>query len=170
MCVSAFQLALQSRLCDRTQIGEYYPGAVRYTQADLIDPSDDYDDTNVLFYSPDMTLKDRGPWAGTRETKELEGRSTKEGHGQRETQQIRNWEGGKKRWGGKIVGTVRQIEAGDELSGSIINPHPLLFNILKTPTAHTEQSTSSLQHYPSAAMLKASTGPEKSCFSAFCCF
>lgn len=38
----------------------------------------------------------------------------------------------------KIVGTVRQIEAGDELSGSIINPHPLLFNILKTPSAHTQ--------------------------------
>lgn len=37
---------------------------------------------------------------------------------------------------GKIGETVRQIEAGDELSGSIINPHPLLFNILKTHT-HT---------------------------------
>lgn len=36
----------------------------------------------------------------------------------------------------KIGGTVRQIEAGDELSGSIINPHPLLFNILKTHTPH----------------------------------
>ncbi|XP_026150736.1 cyclic AMP receptor-like protein A isoform X2 [Mastacembelus armatus] len=56
------QLALQSRLCDRTRIGEYHPGAVRYTQADLVDLSDDDDDdTNVLFYSPDMTLKDRGP-------------------------------------------------------------------------------------------------------------
>lgn len=59
LCVSSFQLALQSRLCDRTQIGEYYLGAVRYTQADLEDLSDD-DDTNVLFYSPDMTLKGRG--------------------------------------------------------------------------------------------------------------
>ena len=39
---------------------------------------------------------------------------------------------------GKIGGTVRQIEAGDELSGSIINPHPLLFNILKT---HTHRDT-----------------------------
>ncbi|XP_035994986.1 uncharacterized protein si:dkey-100n23.5 isoform X2 [Fundulus heteroclitus] len=60
---TGLQLALQSRLCDRTRIGEYYPGAVRYTQAGLIDPSDDDDDndTNVLFYSPDMTLKDRGP-------------------------------------------------------------------------------------------------------------
>lgn len=57
---TGMQLALQSRLCDRTRIGEYYPGAVRYTQADLADLSDD-DDTNVLFYSPDMTLKDRGP-------------------------------------------------------------------------------------------------------------
>lgn len=44
------------------------------------------------------------------------------------------------------MGTVRQIEAGDELSGSIINPHPLLFNILKTPTTHTEQSSASVQH------------------------
>ncbi|XP_029936312.1 uncharacterized protein LOC115379654 isoform X2 [Myripristis murdjan] len=58
---TGIQLALQSRLCDRTRIGEYHPGAVRYTQADLVDLSDDDDDTNVLFYSPDMTLKDRGP-------------------------------------------------------------------------------------------------------------
>ncbi|XP_076021830.1 cyclic AMP receptor-like protein A isoform X2 [Genypterus blacodes] len=59
---TGMQLALQSRLCDRTRIGEYHPGAVRYTQTDLDDLSDDDDDnTNVLFYSPDMTLKDRGP-------------------------------------------------------------------------------------------------------------
>ncbi|XP_039674424.1 uncharacterized protein si:dkey-100n23.5 isoform X2 [Perca fluviatilis] len=59
---TGIQLGLQSRLCDRTRIGEYHPGAVRYTQADLVDLSDDDDDdTNVLFYSPDMTLKDRGP-------------------------------------------------------------------------------------------------------------
>ncbi|KAM8855155.1 cyclic AMP receptor-like protein A isoform 2-T2 [Spinachia spinachia] len=59
---TGMQLALQSRLCDRTRIGEYHPAAVRYTQADLGDLSDDDDDdTNVLFYSPDMTLKDRGP-------------------------------------------------------------------------------------------------------------
>lgn len=62
---SGMQLALQSRLCDRTRIGEYHPGAVRYTQADLADLSDDDeendDDANVLFYSPHMTLKDRGP-------------------------------------------------------------------------------------------------------------
>ncbi|XP_034741920.1 cyclic AMP receptor-like protein A [Etheostoma cragini] len=59
---TGMQLALQSRLCDRTRIGEYHPRAVRYTQADLVDLSDDDDDgTNVLFYSPDMTLKDRGP-------------------------------------------------------------------------------------------------------------
>lgn len=56
------QLALQSRLCDRTRIGEYHPEEVRYTQAGLSDLSDDEDDdTNVLFYSPNMTLKDRGP-------------------------------------------------------------------------------------------------------------
>lgn len=76
-----------------------------------------------------------------RETKEMEGRNTKEGQSQRETQQIRNWEGGKRgREGmegkGRLWGTVRQIGAGDELSGSIINPHPLLFNILKTHTPH----------------------------------
>ncbi|AWP13385.1 putative cyclic AMP receptor-like protein A-like [Scophthalmus maximus] len=60
---TGMQLALQSRLCDRTRIGEYHPGAVRYTQADLVDLSDDDDDddTNVLFFSPDMTLKGRGP-------------------------------------------------------------------------------------------------------------
>lgn len=56
------QLALQSRLCDGTRIGEYRPEEVRYTQAGLSDLSDDDDDdTNVLFYSPNMTLKDRGP-------------------------------------------------------------------------------------------------------------
>ncbi|TWW81092.1 hypothetical protein D4764_01G0009070 [Takifugu flavidus] len=56
------QLALQSRLCDRTRIGEYRPEEVRYTQAGLSDlDDDDDDDTNVLFYSPNMTLKDRGP-------------------------------------------------------------------------------------------------------------
>lgn len=55
-----FQLALQSRLCDSTRIGEYHPANVRYTVA-LESESDD-DDNNVLFYSPDMSLKDRGPW------------------------------------------------------------------------------------------------------------
>lgn len=54
-----FQLALQSRLCDSTRIGEYHPANVRYTVA-LESESDD-DDNNVLFYSPDMSLKDRGP-------------------------------------------------------------------------------------------------------------
>lgn len=49
---------------------------------------------------------------------------------------------------GKIGGTVRQIEGGDELSGSIINPHPLLFNILKTHT-HT--------HIPSRAAAPCNT-------------
>lgn len=60
------------------------------------------------------------------------------------------------------MGTVRQIEAGDELSGSIINPHPLLFNILRTPTAHTEQSSSSLQRYQSAPTLKSSAASQSS--------
>lgn len=46
---------------------------------------------------------------------------------------------------GKIGGTVRQIEAGDELSGSIINLHPLLFNILKS---HTHNHTHTLNELP----------------------
>lgn len=56
----SFQMALQSRLCDRTRIGEYHPAAIRYTHDfDTHSDSDD-EDSNVLFYSPDMTLKDRG--------------------------------------------------------------------------------------------------------------
>ena len=60
---------------------------------------------------------------------------------------------------GKIGGIVRQIEAGDELSGSIINPHPLLFNILKSlclslclslslspPHSHTHSHTHAYTH------------------------
>lgn len=65
----------------------------------------------------------------------------------REIQRISNWEGrtrGREGMKVKIRGTVRQIEAGDELSGSIINPHPLLFNILKSHT-HSKQSCGSLQ-------------------------
>ncbi|XP_062313640.1 si:dkey-100n23.5 [Osmerus eperlanus] len=60
---TGIQLALQSRLCDRTNIREYHPGLVRYTQTELEDFSEDGDDedANVLFFSPDMTLKDRGP-------------------------------------------------------------------------------------------------------------
>ncbi|XP_062862044.1 si:dkey-100n23.5 [Trichomycterus rosablanca] len=56
---TGIKLALQSRLCDSTQIGEYHPASVRYTVA-LESDSDD-DDNNVLFYSPDMSLKGRGP-------------------------------------------------------------------------------------------------------------
>ncbi|MCI4378181.1 hypothetical protein PGIGA_G00212990 [Pangasianodon gigas] len=56
---TGIKLALQSRLCDSTRIGEYHPASVRYTVA-LESESDD-DDNNVLFYSPDMSLKDRGP-------------------------------------------------------------------------------------------------------------
>ncbi|XP_054642687.1 uncharacterized protein si:dkey-100n23.5 isoform X2 [Dunckerocampus dactyliophorus] len=59
---TGMQLALQSRLCDGTRIGEYHAGTVRYTQADLVELSDDDDDNdNTLFYAPHMTLKDRGP-------------------------------------------------------------------------------------------------------------
>uniref|UniRef100_A0AAV2K240 Uncharacterized protein n=1 Tax=Knipowitschia caucasica TaxID=637954 RepID=A0AAV2K240_KNICA len=61
LSLTGMQLALQSRLCDKARIGEYHLGAVRYTQADLADLSDDEDDANVLFYSPNMALKDRGP-------------------------------------------------------------------------------------------------------------
>ncbi|CAL8266437.1 unnamed protein product [Lota lota] len=57
---TGIQLALRSRLCDSTRIGEYHPGAVRYTQADLMEDDEDQD-ANVLFYSPHMTLKDRTP-------------------------------------------------------------------------------------------------------------
>lgn len=39
----------------------------------------------------------------------------------------------KERWG-----TVSQVDAGDRLSGFIINPNPLLFNILKTHTLRTD--------------------------------
>ncbi|XP_015219869.1 uncharacterized protein [Lepisosteus oculatus] len=58
---TGIQLALRSRFCDRTQIREYHPGAVRYAPAEEGGFSDSDDDTTVLFYSPDMTLKDRGP-------------------------------------------------------------------------------------------------------------
>ncbi|XP_072770651.1 uncharacterized protein [Nerophis lumbriciformis] len=61
---TGMQLALQSRLCDRTHIGEYHAGTVRYTQADLVELSDDEeeeDNGNTLFYAPHMTLKERGP-------------------------------------------------------------------------------------------------------------
>uniref|UniRef100_A0A3B4DIL5 G-protein coupled receptors family 2 profile 2 domain-containing protein n=2 Tax=Pygocentrus nattereri TaxID=42514 RepID=A0A3B4DIL5_PYGNA len=56
---TGIKLALRSRLCDSTRIGEYHPASVRYT-AELESDSDD-NDNNVLFYSADMSLKDRGP-------------------------------------------------------------------------------------------------------------
>ncbi|KAG7463457.1 hypothetical protein MATL_G00176710 [Megalops atlanticus] len=61
LSLTGIQLALHSRLCDRTQIREYHPGPVRYMPADEMGFSDSDDDTNVLFFSPDMALKDRGP-------------------------------------------------------------------------------------------------------------
>lgn len=116
---------------------------MRYTQADLADLSDD-DDTNVLFYSPDMTLKDRGPWESGREGERGRQKRWREGTRRRvrarekrsrlETEREEKEVG--REWKGRLWGTVRQIGAGDELSGSIINPHPLLFNILKTHTPH----------------------------------
>ncbi|XP_061697206.1 si:dkey-100n23.5 isoform X4 [Syngnathoides biaculeatus] len=58
---TGMRLALQSRLCDRTRIGEYHAGTARYTRADLADPSDDDDDDDALFYAPTMaTPKERG--------------------------------------------------------------------------------------------------------------
>ncbi len=55
-------MAIQSRLCDSTRIGEYHAANVRYTHnLDTHSDSDD-EDNNILFYSPDMILKDRGPW------------------------------------------------------------------------------------------------------------
>ncbi|XP_051782093.1 uncharacterized protein si:dkey-100n23.5 isoform X1 [Erpetoichthys calabaricus] len=62
LSVNSLQLALHSRFCDRTLIKEYRPGSVRYmpqAEGDSSDSGDD--DTAVLFYSPAMTLKDRGP-------------------------------------------------------------------------------------------------------------
>ncbi|MGH0131623.1 UNVERIFIED_CONTAM: hypothetical protein FKN15_047123 [Acipenser sinensis] len=62
---TSIQLAMHSRLCDRTLIKEYRTGAVRYVplaEAGSLDLGDDDDgDTTVLFYSPAMTLNDRGP-------------------------------------------------------------------------------------------------------------
>ncbi|KAK1169770.1 cyclic AMP receptor-like protein A [Acipenser oxyrinchus oxyrinchus] len=62
---TSIQLAIHSRLCDRTLIKEYHTGAVRYmppAEAGSLElGDDDDDDTTVLFYSPAMTLKDRGP-------------------------------------------------------------------------------------------------------------
>lgn len=70
----------------------------------------------------------------------------------------------------KIRGTVRQIEAGDELSGSIINPHPLLFNILKSHTCSKLQLTAIVPSERSTKratvtiplMLKASAASQRS--------
>lgn len=59
LSTTGFKMALMSRLCDSTRIGEYHPASVKYS-ADLESDSDD-DDNNVLFYSPDMSLKERGP-------------------------------------------------------------------------------------------------------------
>ncbi|XP_077473052.1 cyclic AMP receptor 4 isoform X2 [Stigmatopora argus] len=59
---TGMQLALSSRLWDKTRIGEFGAGAARYTRADLSqDDDDDDDDDRTLFYAPDVTLKDRGP-------------------------------------------------------------------------------------------------------------
>ncbi|KAJ8351872.1 hypothetical protein SKAU_G00233480 [Synaphobranchus kaupii] len=61
LSLTGIQLALHSRLCDRTQIREYHPGAVHYMPADEVGFTDSDDDTNVLFFSQDMALKDRVP-------------------------------------------------------------------------------------------------------------
>nr|XP_014343476.1 PREDICTED: G-protein coupled receptor 1-like [Latimeria chalumnae] len=61
LSLTSLKLAVHSRFCDTTVIKEYQPGMVRYTAQLDEDNSDSGDDTTVLFYSPDMTLKDRGP-------------------------------------------------------------------------------------------------------------
>lgn len=69
---------------------------------------------------------------------------------------------------GKIGGIVRQIEAGDELSGSIINPHPLLFNILKSLSlTHTltHAHTQSRAERGLAATLPSERSAKKSGFN-----
>ncbi|KAK7154208.1 hypothetical protein R3I94_007538 [Phoxinus phoxinus] len=58
---TGIKMAIQSRLCDSTRIGEYHATNVRYTH-DLDTHSDSDDEgNNVIFYSPNMILKDRGP-------------------------------------------------------------------------------------------------------------
>ncbi|KAK9969379.1 hypothetical protein ABG768_027557 [Culter alburnus] len=58
---TGIKMAIRSRLCDSTRIGEYHATNVRYTH-DLDTHSDsDDEDNNVIFYSPNMVLKDRGP-------------------------------------------------------------------------------------------------------------
>lgn len=72
--------------------------------------------------------------------------------GRLETERKKKKKTGREGMEGKIGGTVRQIEAGDELSGFIINPHPLLFNILKTHT-HTRGDTDCAEQQQISASL-----------------
>ncbi|XP_028848235.1 cyclic AMP receptor-like protein A [Denticeps clupeoides] len=58
---TGLKLALTSRFCDHTRIGEYHPANVRYTHDLDTHSESDEEDSNILFYSPNMTLKDRGP-------------------------------------------------------------------------------------------------------------
>ncbi|XP_043928248.1 cyclic AMP receptor-like protein A isoform X2 [Protopterus annectens] len=57
---TALQLAIQARFCDTTTIKEYDSKHVRYTAQLEGEDSDSCEDTTVLFYSPNMTLKERG--------------------------------------------------------------------------------------------------------------
>ena len=61
VCVCDPQLAVTSRLCDQTRMGEYHPAYVRYTHDLDTNSESDEEDNNILFFSPDMALKDRGP-------------------------------------------------------------------------------------------------------------
>lgn len=60
--VTGIKMAIQSRLCDSTRIEEYHAVNVRYTHELDANSDSDEEDSNVLFYSPDMALKDRASW------------------------------------------------------------------------------------------------------------
>ncbi|XP_073768396.1 si:dkey-100n23.5 isoform X1 [Danio rerio] len=62
MSVTGIKMAIQSRLCDSTRIEEYHAVNVRYTHELDANSDSDEEDGNVLFYSPDMALKDRASW------------------------------------------------------------------------------------------------------------
>ncbi|XP_056321400.1 cyclic AMP receptor-like protein A isoform X1 [Danio aesculapii] len=62
LSVTGIKMAIQSRLCDSTRIEEYHAVNVRYTHELDANSDSDEEDSNVLFYSPDMTLKDRASW------------------------------------------------------------------------------------------------------------
>ncbi|TRY88195.1 hypothetical protein DNTS_026889 [Danionella cerebrum] len=62
LSTTGIKMAIQSRLCDSTRIGEYHAANVRYTHDFNTHSDSDDEDNNILFYSPDMKLQDREPW------------------------------------------------------------------------------------------------------------